>query len=399
MQKKKLFSFYKDEKKRNKVFLFTLYTFIVVSLLRIFLCYSFFSISNKLNLCITFGMAVLGVGLLFFVVPEIIKDTTITILWLLLVMFFAISYMSHFSGLEYISNTITFLSILSILPYMLLKDKAIKVISFVFLLYACLLVFFANKYGKTQNALINLNTNDSSFVCFLAEIILLAIGSSYKKWTFRLPFYIMTTVFLFAQFQFGGRSTLIASILFLGYFLFRNFFRKIPPKVVISLVIGLFVLGIIFAFFFSKILYDSLGKESVVILGKNIFSGRQRIWSDAFDQMNGHWLLGLGNNLETYYMQGSLGFAKGSNLHNQPMGYLVCFGSIVFVIYTLLLAWLTAKIGIGKKMTVAFILCLIINTYFDTSLFSTSRIVYLPIALLILYYFDKKQKKIDTRAI
>ena len=58
------------------------------------------------------------------------------------------------------------------------------------------------------------------------------------------------------------------------------------------------VLGIIFAYFYAVILFDLVGGTGKVeIFGKDLFTGRQKIWQSAFLRLDGNYLFGIGNTL------------------------------------------------------------------------------------------------------
>ena len=61
--------------------------------------------------------------------------------------------------------------------------------------------------------------------------------------------------------------------------------------------------------------------------------------------------------------------------------------------FAVLLGVLTANIGKAKrKTTVAFLIVMSIMGYFDTVLFSTGNVLYLPIALILIYHFDNETR-------
>lgn len=392
----KIVSFFKEKENWDKGLYYTAHVFLGLLFARIFLCSTFFQMPDFVIKAATYLLVSTMLISLFWVSPRVFKNKLISALWVWLMAVLFISYFHHRSALEYIRNTFLLLGALTVLPYVRMKERTMWIFVGVFLLYAVLLCAFANR-TKEDEAWILLNTNDSSFVCLLAEVVLLSLGSRVKGWK-QLIFYALAAGFVVFHVLFGGRSTLIATVLFTGYFLLKRFFGKTPRRAVTCIVAVVFALGIFFAYFFAEILYDWVGGYGQLkILGKDIFTGRQRIWADAFDQIRGNWLFGLGYSFTTYYRQGDAD-AQGWNLHNQPMGYLIGFGVFAFVLYTLLLALLTGKASTGKKLTAGFLIALIVNTYFDTSLFSTSRVMYIPIVLVLLYQFDRRTEEEKIRA-
>ncbi|MBE7079451.1 MAG: hypothetical protein E7380_06315 [Clostridiales bacterium] len=376
------------------------YTLLGVFLARIFLCSTFFEMPAFVIKTFTYSLVALTGAALAFALPKLIKNKLLVALWVLLFAALFASYFHHGSALEYIRNTFLLLGVLTILPYVRMKERTMWIFIGAFLLYVLLLAIFVNR-SKESAAFIQMNTNDSSFVCFLAEVLLLCLGERFSDWRKKLSFFLLALGTLVLHIFLGGRSTLIGSVLFLGFFLLKRLFSRVNKSAVFFIVAAVFAFGVFFAYFFSEVLYDWVGGYGqLTILGKDIFTGRQRIWQDAFEQINGDWLLGLGYSFVTFYRQGDVD-KRGWNLHNQPMGYLIGFGVIAFLLYTLLLSLLTAKAGKGRKLTVGFMIALIVNTYFDTSLFSTSRVMYLPIAIFILYQIDwrKEEEKCPITSI
>ena len=80
-----------------------------------------------------------------------------------------------------------------------------------------------------------------------------------------------------------------------------------------------------------------------------------------------------------------------TNLHNQMMGYLTCFGVFVAVAYMFIISALTAKISSvnRRKYCVALIITLVVMAYFDTVLYSTDNVVFVVFVVTVLFALDK----------
>lgn len=362
--------------------------FMVVSVINIFLCYSFFDVGTVPSLIMSVILCFLMCCCLLFVADRVSR--TIKVAWALLLLFLLLSYFTHFSGTEYILNTLIFLGILTVLPYAQLESKFVKICFYIFVLYCVLVMAFAPKFeSDATTALIQLNTNGSGFVLVLLEFCLLSAmtnAKSYKK-----PLFVIATLLvIFFQFLFAGRSSLIGTSLLIIYTIFRKRFNNIKSGAIKFFVFFICIFAVIFAYLYAVVLFDMIGHGNVYILGKDIFTGRQIIWSDAFEQLQGHWIFGIGNTLASVAVNNDT--SGVTNLHNQMMGYLTCFGIIVFLLYAILISLLISKLFRcnEKKFAVAFAIILLVMSYFDTILYSSANMAYIPIVITILYLYDKR---------
>ncbi|MBQ2769164.1 MAG: glycosyltransferase [Clostridia bacterium] len=393
----RILQFCKDEGKRDKVFQCVAYTFLGMLTILILFFRTFFAMPDWLDrLYINFTVATLFVAIVLHA-PEIFKDRYLLILAIGLTVSLITSYCIQGTAMEYIRNTLFFLGTLAILPYIKLDKKVIWIFLTAYVLHFLILAIFARRSWQDTDAVIyRINENITSYVCFFAGALLLGFGSIVKNWKLRLVVYLLAIACMGTLLLFGGRTSMIAAICFGGYFILKGLFSKLKMRTIEIFVAVVFVFGIAVAYFYAEILYDWMGAEGLKFFGKDIFTGRQRVWSDAFSQLKGNVLFGLGYDFVTEYNQQGV-VKTGINLHSQPMGYLVTFGIFAFLFYTLLLARLTVKTGAGKRMTVGFLIAAIISSYFEPCLFSTHIIIYQPIVLVLLYQFDanaaKKRRK------
>ena len=387
MAKRKLFWFYRQDETRRNILNYISIAFLALLSLRMFFCLSFFTLSPLMQSLISGGMSVFVLLLLFFLLPDL--NDGLFFLWLGFLLALDISYVTHFTGLEYICNTIIFLGTLTLLPHIRLKENTVKLFSVLFLFYSFLIVLFANR-GYSQKALIELNPNTSSFICFLSIVLLLVWGSKSQN-PVKTVCYILAGVWLLFQIPFMGRSSLLGVALFFGYFVLRKFFNKTPPKAAKWIMIILSIFAVVFAYLYAKPLFQWIGKGKLILFGKDLFTGRQVIWEGAFDRLKDSWLFGIGNTLDTEIIVSTQ--AESDNLHNQIMGYLTCFGVFVAVMYIVVLAALTMRVYRCGKMTGAFIIALLVLSYFETILYSTGTMICLPIILILIYHLDCKGGK------
>ena len=149
--------------------------FIIVCLTKLFLFYTFFDSSeNRMQLIFTVLMAMCS----FLSVVSVYRrlSSILKICWFLILLLFLVSCLIHFNGLEYICNTVSFLGILTVLPYTKLKQMTVSLMTACLFLYCALIILFANRFEDSSSSLINLNTNTSSVTVLVFEFCLFSIS-------------------------------------------------------------------------------------------------------------------------------------------------------------------------------------------------------------------------------
>lgn len=362
-----------------------LYLCLILSLVRFFYSFTFFTPSLTISLAmaaINACLAVVGSGCVFCFLKKSVK-----IVWLLFLAFIGISYLINRSGLEYICNTVAFLGIMTFLPYARLNNDILKILTFVYAVFVATIAIFATRWTGDSGK-ININTNTSGYVMFFFEVIILSFAATYKKGMVVKYFLVfLALVAIYFQFKFESRSTFIGTALYIFYLIFKGFFNKIKVKNLKLLVFALSILAVVFAYFYSVTLFNAVGKGNWIIFGKDIFTGRQTIWSLAFEKLKGNWLFGIGNTLAQEGNEENM-----YNLHNQTMGYLTCFGVIVAFLYSVLIAMLTGGLDRGKKSkhSVAFVIVLCLLSFLETCIYASTFIGFTTFALIIVYSCDTK---------
>ncbi len=356
--------------------------FIIVCLTKLFLFYTFFDSSeNRMQLIFTVLMAMCS----FLSVVSVYRrlSSILKICWFLILLLFLVSCLIHFNGLEYICNTVSFLGILTVLPYTKLKQMTVSLMTACLFLYCALIILFANRFEDSSSSLINLNTNTSSVTVLVFEFCLCAIASLSKK-AKKVTCYLLAFVCVIFQFMFDGRSSLIGTVVLFCYLICRKFFNNWRIKSVRNVVVCICVFSVLFAYLYSNVLFEILGHGNFYFLGKDLFTGRQLIWAEAFKCLRGHWLFGIGNSLETY-------MGEGTNLHNQILGYLTLYGVPIAIIYIILLSNAVMKVyrPTKRNYAVAFIIAMLILCYFETALYSLV-VMQITISMISIYYSDRK---------
>ena len=366
----------------NRVFL----AFICLSVFRLFAFHTFFDFGS-LQLFTNLLMGGLALLMTALSIPDMSKG--LQILWLGLFSALAISYLTHFTGAEYACNTVIFLGCITVLPQIKWKKTWTELLLLVFTVYFAIMGLFVNRTLDDKSSLIYMNPNTVCFVIVLYQCVLVAYARKLDK-VRKILLYAAALATVYIQLQFNGRASLIGTAILLIYCLLQRFFDRFSRRRLKWLTVALCAGGILFAYFYVYVLYALLGDDRL-FLGKDIFTGREVIWSDAFAQIRRHWFFGIGNKLYSIPVNGDYG---PTNLHNQMMGYYVTFGLFSAVFYALLLGVLTARAGKGKRKTfIALIVILIISSYFDTVLYSTANMAYLPITLTIIHNFDNEKER------
>ncbi len=364
--------------------------FFILSALKLLL-WIFFTLPTAVGLVFTAALTL--VTLLELVISVKVLDSRLTFALAAAFILFAASYLMHRSGLEYACNTVIFLGTLAVLPHARLSRRTIKIAFFLLLFSAWLIAGFASR-DNDKGLFFNLNTNSSSFLLFASQAALLVYAQRQTEGgTQKLLALLLTAALIVTQFQFGGRSSLIGTALLVAYAIVHKRFERLSSKTVSYVIAALCVGAVAFAYFYAEILYSIIGHGEIYFLGKDLFTGRQVIWSDAFTAIKNNLLTGIGNTLMSWT---SATTGNPVNVHNQILGYLTCFGlpaTIAFIVAFSLIA--TQIFGYGKsKTTAAILIVLTVISYFETLFYSSDSIVVLPIALIIIYFLSKKEYSI-----
>lgn len=166
---------------------------------------------------------------------------------------------------------------------------------------------------------------------------------------------VLFGIVLYLQMQTAARTTLIAEILYVLVVLVRNkvkIFRHekhFKVLIVFSFLICLLVPVVYVA------LYNYFDGQSFMILGKNLFSGRQDVWQDAFDMIGRNPVFGVGNEEK---------FAGVfDSAHNSMLAIWKTSGVILLVIY--IISFVIAKPTLAKQVDInLFLRCAIIPVIF-----------------------------------
>ncbi len=290
--------------------------------------------------------------------------------------YFAV-YLLHGSGFEYSLNLIAVIGLLSVIPYLDYSGLVYKIMTYLFYAFIILIILFAPKTDLSASAGIvgfnNLNPNCSSLILLTTSIFILKKISEEGNKNKKIILVILLIFIYYFLLQFSSRIALISSVLALIYYFLRNHFNKIKKNKVVLIAFIILLLSPIFCYIYSVTLFEIIGKGNLIIMGKDIFTGRQVIWQEAFEAIENNFLIGLGNTFKSTFYASS---TEASNLHNQMMGCLVCFGVVNMILFAVAYSSSIGKIwqNANLKFTATFLLLLIIVSYTETVFYSSATV-------------------------
>ncbi len=389
---KNFFGILKKIENRKIIASYLVLVAVAISMLELILFHSFFNVATIVKLILgycSFGLMALSVLLLLDEYSNVFK-----FLWLFLILSFLVSFLINKSYFDYILYTISFLGLLTVLPSIKIHKRILCGVFLVYILYSIIIAIFANKTETDNSILINWqNTNTSSFTCFGAQIVLLAVSFMLnKKW--KIACYCGVVLFIVAEFMFFGRSSIIGTAVVILYLIFQKWFNRISPKTSKWVTVGLCLGAIVFVLLYL-VLFKLLG-DGVYIFGKDLFSGREIIWMDAFNQVNEYhgWFFGIG---DRFISESHYGVYTGSGLHNSMLAYYTLYGGVTLVAVIMLLSKSMERITacFKNKFFVFFIFAFILAAYFEVHLLSA---VVNKFQIIVLAYFftqDKEESKTE----
>ncbi|MDE7406223.1 MAG: O-antigen ligase family protein [Clostridiales bacterium] len=218
------------------------------------------------------------------------------------------------------------------------------------------------------------NPNECAIYLMLLFCISLVTFAYAKK----LRYLIVTAISFALQFYFASRGALFGCVLFFTAFVFfRAWKRAWKVKTAFVIILLLSVLGILAAYIYSTVLFEAIGKGNVTIFGKDLFTGRQKIWQLTFDTIKDNLWFGVGSRVnEATVLEESNSIYRNS--HNMALAVLVSFGLLHFILFYLLFSYLISTGGAYKKgkrkyvpsAPIIFICVITLMNYFEMLFFS-----------------------------
>lgn len=198
------------------------------------------------------------------------------------------------------------------------------------------------------------NANYAGMIILGTLFVLINIQQNYRM---KVPFWILDTYLVYLIIKTGSRSCIAAIIVyFISVVLLRN--RKIPNWLSIIMVLIPMIWVPVY------LLLYRISSDSVSILGKNFFSGRQNIYNRFIDILDGPINLLFGNLLE----------ARFQNAHNAPLAVACSVGVVGMISFYCLIGSLlyrTNPLEYTTRQNIALfsVWGILIGSSFEASLF------------------------------
>lgn len=286
--------------------------------------------------------------ILFYQFYYLLKDINVSKCKLNLVTVYFVFIIFHYillrSGLIRVVDLMALLSCLLIYKKYPLKKKEIKKLYYLFVFVVLLKVL----NGTTVENLADtnkFNPNECAIYLMLLFCVSIVMFANIRK----LRFLIVAIICFALQFYFSSRGALVGCIIFFTLFVFfRAWKRAWKVRTAFWIILLLSLIGVLAAYLYSTVLLDLIGYGKITILGKDLFTGRQKIWSLTFDSIKDNLWLGVGSRVnEATILEEGNGIYR--NTHNMALAVLASFGLLHFILFYLLLSYLTSTNGSFKK--------------------------------------------------
>ena len=338
--------------------------------------------------------------IMFYQLYYLLKDVDVRRFKLNLVcvycLFIALHYLLLRSGLERLLDLSVVISCILLYKKYPLKKKDISKLYYVF----AVTVFIIILNGATIENMADtskFNPNVCAIFLMLLFCASLVMFANQKK----IVFLIVSAVCFALQFYFTSRGALAGSVLFfVAFVFFKAWKRACKVRTAFILILSLSVLGLLVAYFYSTILFEAIGKGNVTILGKDLFTGRQRIWQLTFESIKENLWFGVGSrvNEDTVLAEGN-GIYRNS--HNMALAVLASFGLLHFILFYLLFSHLIATSGAfntrrGKYISgapIVFIFAITLMNYFEALFFSYWAVPMIMVAYEIICNCKPQRRK------
>ena len=315
---------------------------------------------------------------------------------------------SGYGSLVALANLLLFLSFFSSVRLNSAEKKML--LSFLLAsLIVCLLIYSRKARNTYYYSIFpsltkeRLNPNTIAIYLFFAYVFASQLISYYRDRETRICFQLMLFVVMIALvLKTGARTTLGAFLIYSACLLSKVFAAGKKSRGVVKASakktehykkVSFFAICLVATFLFAFV-YCALSKiigVEVKILGKNLFTGRQAVWTDAFDKIKDNLLWGYSNK----YVFNFAGM-EYTNAHNSLISILFMFGVVPACLTVALMVWAYSNVTserFNRFACVAIYCCLIIMT-FETLL--TDSNLYLYFCFLFLLGGEASDTQKDT---
>lgn len=205
---------------------------------------------------------------------------------------------------------------------------------------------------------------------------------------------ILGLITLCTTFNCEARGALLALISFMALLTVPN--KLLSSKLLLIFSIIIVVIGTLIPFIYLNLYEQNFQLD--FMLNKPLFTGRQRIWLEAFNLFGNdtwNWILGIGSKVKLW--------DAATNLHNLYFTAIVDFGIIGYLLYfgfIFRFIWhVCMKISSSneaKKYLFLFISLSLIQGYTETSILNATTVVLSNFGLARAYNLLYKEKFNDT---
>lgn len=326
------------------------------------------------------------------------KFQKIIISILMLFLFLCLSYLINLSGLEYL---VSLLFICTAFFYFNVYKLAMKEVRVLLLVVSVLVIcFLCNTiisddfviYGNIPGKF-NPNTG-----AFLIALIYMAFFSCYLYYK-RLSCLIVSVLCLALQFVYMSRIALFGIIIFTFLTIVSKAqLRTFKYKTVFYILLLCSFLGISLPYIYVNVIFKHFGYGKIIVFDKDLFSGREIIWSLAFQSIKDHLWFGVGNKLNLdYYLSYGNGNALLMNAHNQQIGILAAFGVIPFIIFYFSFARIVAtpyKQRNLSRIPAIYAITILLMSYTDITFFADYNFIFLIIIYALISSMKQQRKTV-----
>lgn len=310
-----------------------------------------------------------------------------------------ISTIGGSGGWGAVTNAMILMLNMLVLSQMKFSDKQIRLASYILLLPITALLLFGGRHYVHYVSLnifdYTLNPNVIAYLILLSSFV--AFHLTKDKHTVIKSFVVFLIV-LYLLIGTGARTSLIAFLLFVLLNLFnkRKHLYKIRLTRYKSRIAFLIVVSFCLVYIYAYVLPNYVPSGGLIILNKNVFSGRQIIWQEIFSLMKHDWLFGVG--ADYAFVDNQLYSA-----HNLFLGYAAIFGlpvmfGMVLFIYRVLKDCFLKNNNANTKYLFSIWVVLLFVSMFETVL-SYSPIIIFTTCVFILNLdsgLGREGKQIDT---
>lgn len=329
--------------------------------------------------------------------------SSIFLIALVLFISLCMSYFANSSGLEYLISLLFICTAFIYFNIYRLSYKEIKkLMIIVTVLTASILcnTMISKDFTIYGNIPGKINPNTGAFVLAMMFMIFWSYFLCYKK----ILTLIISILCLILQFIYMSRIALFGILIFvLLTVISKARSKSFKSKTVFTVILLCAVLGVILPYVYTNILFKHFGYGKLIIYGKDIFSGREIIWSLTFDSIKNHLWFGVGNrlNFDRYLSDGGNN-ALIMNAHNQQIGILAAFGLIPFITFYLCFAYIVSLPYQQKNVNRFPVICVItivLMSYTDITFFSDYNYLYIIVVYAVISSMQYRQKNKEGKYV